>query len=42
LVREIGQDGKVNVILGKALSVLPEIELLEPIRNLLHLRPLRI
>jgi hypothetical protein len=24
LLREIGQDGKVNFILGKALSILPE------------------
>ena len=29
----------VNIILGKALSVLPEPELFEPVRNLLHRRP---
>jgi hypothetical protein len=30
------QDGEIDVILGKALSVLPETELLKPVRNLLH------
>jgi hypothetical protein len=41
LVREIGQGGKVKVILGKALSILPETELLEQIHNLLHRGPER-
>jgi hypothetical protein len=36
LVRQIRQDGKVNVILGKTLSVLPKAEPLKPVRNLLH------
>jgi hypothetical protein len=36
LVCEIGQDGKADVILGKALPVLPEAELLKPISDLLH------
>jgi hypothetical protein len=36
LIGQIRQDDEGNVILGKALSVLPEAELLKPIRNLLH------
>jgi hypothetical protein len=36
LIREVGQNRKADVILGKALSVLPETELLKPVRNLLH------
>ena len=36
LIREIGQDGKTDVVLGKALRVLSETELLKPLRNLLH------
>jgi hypothetical protein len=28
LIREIGQDGKADIVLGKALGVLPETELL--------------
>ena len=36
LVCQIRQDGKINVILGKALCVLSETELFEPVRNLLH------
>jgi hypothetical protein len=39
LIRQIGQDGKANVILGKALRVLPEAKLLKPISDLLHRRP---
>src|SRR5262245_30938152 len=39
LIGQIGQNDKGNVVLGKALSVLPETELLKPIRNLLHRRP---
>jgi class 3 adenylate cyclase len=30
---------RIDVILGKALSVLPETELLKPVRNLLHRGP---
>jgi hypothetical protein len=36
LIREIGQDGKADVVLGKALRVLPETELLMPVSDLLH------
>src|SRR5271167_361523 len=36
LVGQVSQDGKVDVILSKALSVLPETELPKPVRNLLH------
>jgi hypothetical protein len=39
LIREIGQDGKADVVLGKSLRVLPETELLQPISDLLHRRP---
>jgi hypothetical protein len=36
LIGEIGQDGRADVVLGKALRVLTETELLKPLRNLLH------
>jgi hypothetical protein len=36
LIREIGQDGKADIVLGKALRVLPKTELLKPIGDLLH------
>jgi hypothetical protein len=36
LVCQIRQDGKIDVILGKALRVLPETELLKPVSDLLH------
>jgi hypothetical protein len=39
LIGEIRQDDKTNVILGKARDVLPETELLKPLRNLLHRGP---
>jgi hypothetical protein len=39
LIGHIRQDDKADVILGKALSVLPEAEFLQPLRNLLHWRP---
>ena len=35
LVGKMGEYGNVNLILGKALSVLPKAELLKPVRNLL-------
>src|SRR5262249_36531829 len=35
----MAENGNVNLVLGKALSVLPETELSEPVRNLLHRRP---
>src|SRR5262245_53480923 len=40
LICQISKDGKIDVVLGKAVSVLPETELLKPICNLLHLGPL--
>jgi hypothetical protein len=42
LISQIKQNGKGNVVLGKAVSVLPETKLLEPFHNLLHRSPLRI
>ena len=39
LIGQVTQNLEVNIILGKALSVLPETELFEPVRNLLHRRP---
>jgi hypothetical protein len=36
LVCQMRQDTKVDVILGKALRVLPETELLKPVSDLLH------
>src|SRR5215469_8394824 len=39
LIGQVTQNLEVNIILGKALSVLPEPELFEPVRNLLHRRP---
>ena len=39
LIGQIRQDDKGNIILGKALNVLRETELLKPIRNLLHRGP---
>src|SRR5215831_13793666 len=42
LIGQIRQDDKGNVVLGKALRVLPETEFLKPVCNLLHRGPLRI
>ena len=42
LISQIRQNGKGNVVLGKAVSVLRETKLLEPFHNLLHRDPLRI
>ena len=39
LVGQVTQNLEINIILGKALSVLPETEPFEPVRNLLHRRP---
>src|SRR5215831_6588443 len=36
LICEMAENGNVNLVLGKALSVLPEAELFEPVRNPLH------
>src|SRR6516164_7555852 len=38
LIGQVTQNIEINIILGKALSVLLETELFEPIRNLLHRR----
>jgi hypothetical protein len=35
----VGENGDVNVVLGKALSVLGHAECFEPVRNLLHRGP---
>jgi hypothetical protein len=42
LIGQIRQNAKGNVILGKALSVLPETELLKQVRNLLHRGPRQV
>src|SRR5579871_2880273 len=39
LIAKIGEYGNINLILGKTLSVLPETELFQPVRNLLHRGP---
>src|SRR5215813_10662463 len=39
LVGQVTQNLEIDIILGKALSVLPKAELFEPVRNLLHRRP---
>ena len=36
LVCQVGQDSEGNVVLGKALRVLPKADVLKPVRNLLH------
>ena len=36
LIGEIGEDGKADVVFGKALRVLHETEPFEPVRRLLH------
>jgi hypothetical protein len=41
LVCEIRKNGEIDVVLNKALSVLPETELLKPVRNLPHSGPAR-
>src|SRR6476646_4897798 len=39
LVCEIGQDGEADIVLGKALRVSSETELLKPVSDLLHRGP---
>src|SRR5262245_31569251 len=39
LVGQVTNNFEINIILGKALSVSPETEPFEPVRNLLHRRP---
>ena len=36
LICQVAKDGKIDVVLGKALSVLPDAKLLKPVPNLLH------
>ena len=36
MVREVGENGEINSVLGKALSVLGHADFFEPICNLLH------
>ena len=36
LLGEIGEDEQIDIVLGKALRVLPETELLKPVSDLLH------
>ena len=36
LIRQIGQDGKADVVPGKSVGVLSETELLKPVSDLLH------
>src|SRR5271165_1667062 len=38
-IAKMGKYGNINLILGKTLSVLPETELFQPVRNLLHRGP---
>ena len=42
LVGQVGENGDVNVVLGKALGVLGHAECFEPVRNLLHRGPVRL
>src|SRR6516165_7666548 len=39
LISQVAQNGKINIVLGKALNVLLHTELFEPVRNLLHRGP---
>src|SRR6516225_9218637 len=39
LIGQVTENIEINIILGKALSVLPKTELFEPVPNLLHQRP---
>jgi hypothetical protein len=38
-VRQVAKYGDIHPILGKTLSVLTKVELLKPVRNLLHCGP---
>jgi hypothetical protein len=39
LIGQVPQNIEVDIVLGKALGVLPESELFEPVRNWVHRRP---
>ena len=36
LVSQIAENARINVVVGKTLSVLPEAKCIEPVRNRLH------
>ena len=36
LISQIAQNARINVVVGKTLSVLPEAKCIEPVRNRLH------
>jgi hypothetical protein len=36
LIGELSEKSKINIVLGKALRVLPETEILKPVTDLLH------
>jgi hypothetical protein len=36
LIGEVGQNGKADIVLGKALRLLSETDLLKPVSDLLH------
>ena len=42
LIREVGKDREINTIFGKALCILGQAKLCEPLSDLLHCGPLRI
>jgi hypothetical protein len=42
LIGQVGKDRKINTVFGKTLGVLGHAELLEPVGNLLHRRPLSV
>jgi hypothetical protein len=42
LVRQLAENFDIDVVLSKSLSVLPETELLKPVRNLLHRGPRQV
>src|SRR6516164_11704015 len=39
LIGQVSEDVEINIVLSKALRILPETELFEPVRNLVHRRP---
>ena len=36
LISQMAKDGKINIVIGKGLSILGHAELFEPVLNLLH------
>jgi hypothetical protein len=39
LIGQVTQDREINIVLGKALGILGQAELFEPVRDLLHRDP---